>query len=156
MVSVTITPIESGKLKVVFSTPEADRIKYEPTIVSSYSEANRQMYFRNRDYIYRHILNFLKQRQYALTVSKFHAQVRATERIITNLHVFSESSYANLCRFIHNNEGAIKELAPGEKSKHFKHYNNIIEPILIFCRPYKMQNNIEKIRQEVVSLSGIV
>lgn len=137
MVRVLITPAPNGKLKVDFISPKNDKVVFNPILVDNTADAQRQMYFRNRDYIYQHIKNFLKYRKYALELSGYHKQVYAVEILMAKLDVFSDSSYQNLCRFIYNNEGNIMELAPGEHSKHFKNYKNFIEPILQFCRPIK-------------------
>lgn len=140
MIDAKVTPQANGKFKVEFIAPVGDKSIYQTLMVNSKSDAERVMYFQNRKYITQHLINFLKQRQYALGLTKhYHQQIADAQVMINQLEVFGNASFHTVQKWVYNHEALINEFAPGEKSSHYKHYETVILPILMSCRPIRIK-----------------
>jgi len=144
MIIAKVSPINEGKFLVEFITPETVKEQLSNVYVNTIAEAERVMYFRNRNYISSHLMSWLKQRQYALGLRDYRNQIADTEVLIHHLQTFSDASFHQIQKFVFNHEAQFMELAPGGKSSHYNHFEKVILPILHFCRPEKVRAFAQK------------
>ena len=108
-----------------------------PITVSELSDAKRLVYFYNRTYILDKLKPWLKQRAYALMLTKCPKLEAEAYRILEHLNRFTKLSFFRLCDWVIDHEESIKAIAPGEKSHHYPYYRDTILPILEFCETMK-------------------
>lgn len=100
--------------------------------VKGHEDAQGRVDFYNRNYMATTLINWLKQRNYAMQLGR--GNNSETSAYLLNEMVFRKSTtYRALGKFINRNISLFNKCVPGEKSEHFKHYLNEVKPILDFC-----------------------
>lgn len=116
---------------VWFSDPnERFSKKSKPIYASSEAEVERMVYFRNREYIFKTLQSWLNQRAHALNHPDYQTKIR---NLIYWLET-KQGSYYSLCSFIKLKADDFKKIAPGNKSRYYRHYENIVLKIINDCK----------------------
>jgi len=111
--------------------PANNRKEY--TTVKGMENVNRIIYFHNRRYIVEKLSSWLRQRMYVADITNNTGLLASAAQLYTVVQFHQNASLIGVCGIIFKNAERFKAIAPGEQSKHFKHFNSIILPILNFC-----------------------
>ena len=125
-----IAEFNSQNNMVRFSDPYENFTSDQATAHAwSIAEVKRMVYFKNRAYIYQTLKSWLLQRAHALPTND--AQGVIAEKIY-ELET-KKGSYYSLCSYVQKNSSTLKRIAPGTKSRFYKHYKTVILPLLNDC-----------------------
>jgi hypothetical protein len=135
---ITINTAEfSGGLYVRFNIPKNGKVVFEFSKAKNIEEAKRMMYFRNRNYIYKKLHTWLRQRAHALApfpkAADYAEKLATIEELQINIEHLKNSSFWNLCSYVCRKSNCFTSVAPAEKSQHYKNYSREILPVLTFC-----------------------
>jgi|GEM_PF-1832270 len=136
MITINTAEFRDG-LYIRFNIPQNGKVVHEFATAKNISEAKKMMYFRNRNFIYQKIINWLRQREHALVpFSKavdYAHKLTTIHELIIKLEYQEKTSFWNICSFIARHSTDLKYIAPAEKSSHYKNYSRSIIPIINFC-----------------------
>lgn len=121
----------------VVETSAAINGKKQRLTVASHAEAHRIAQIWNRLYIFEKLTSWLLQRAFAFRLANMEASWSITLELLRELRNYDRHSLNHVCAWVVKNEKQLTGLAPGEKSKHYKFYQNTIITILEFCREMK-------------------
>lgn len=107
------------------------QVAYEK--VANAAEAERRMYFHNRNHFAKTLMSWLKQRKYAMILKDNPDSVCATF-LLTELTNIQYGTFRTIEKFIKDNYKTFTRCIPGPTSKLLKHYQREIEPLLEFCK----------------------
>lgn len=111
---------------------ECSNIEVACETVKGEEEALSRVEIHNRNYMVKTLINWLKQRNYAMQMGSG-LNADAPRYLLTEMECRRFASYRVVGRFIREKMGLFNKCVPGQKSDHFKHYLKEIKPILDFC-----------------------
>lgn len=100
--------------------------------VLNHAEAERLVYFYNRNHLAKTLINWLKQRKYALTLVDSPNAVK-TYFLLNEIQNLQFGTFRTLEKFVRDNIVFFTACAPSMKSKHYSYYLNEVKPLLNFC-----------------------
>ncbi|HEY0056313.1 MAG TPA: hypothetical protein VGB63_13230 [Pedobacter sp.] len=137
MITATVETQLDGKCFVRFQIPDHGKTKYVTSFAANTEDAYRQLYFRIRRYICTTLVSWLLQRQHAINLNPksdlYVDRMAAVHELLIKLDYYKASSCRHLGNVINNNRDLFMFLAPGKTSRHLKHFETSIKPILEFC-----------------------
>jgi hypothetical protein len=126
-------------MQLVLNYPDGSKRK--PITVADKSEAERWVYFYNRTYIKDTLTHWLGQRMNVFAHVNDNGRANTAEILRSRVNKYKNTSLHQVCQLIVDSETIIGQVAPGEKSRHFKTYELLIIPIIRFCREMKGLDN---------------
>ncbi len=121
-----------GQVRLEIVRP--DKSKHEFLTVETYAEAERIMVKKNREYILEKISNYLKLRHYALKLSNQVYAAGDAAKLLVLIRYHKQAPLNALANVVAQHAGFIEKIIPGKGSDQYIHYQNIIAPILNYCK----------------------
>lgn len=100
--------------------------------VENPADAERLVYFYNRNYIAKTMISWLKMRKYAMILNN-NPDAEKAWYLLESLKNIQHGTFRTIEKFIRDNMSAFNKCIPGAKSTQFKHYEKEIKPLLNFC-----------------------
>lgn len=120
----------AGYIKLAITYPERVTPVYKYVI--NRREANMLVYTLYRAYIFKKLNGFLRQRMYCLNMADVQLARKAAQ-LQAVLLIHEKVTLRNICAFVSRNRAGFEQLAPGSRSRFYKHFINRITPVLNFC-----------------------
>ena len=129
MIYAELVPQTENRLLVRFSNPDHTFGKNPFIQVNNELEAKRMLHSKNKAYIISTMVSWLKQRKHAVPSSS-----QKISNLIHSLDHIQGNSFPYICNFIGRFNHEFEAVAPSEKSRFYSHFNNVVKPILTFCK----------------------
>lgn len=101
--------------------------------VVNQADAERLVYFYNRNHLAKTMINWLKQRKYALMLANS-SNAQKAYYLLVEVQNLQFGTFRTLEKFVRDNMNLFLACAPGEKSKiHYPYYLKQVKPLLDFC-----------------------
>lgn len=100
--------------------------------VVNQADAERLVYFYNRNHLAKTMINWLKQRKYALMLVGSPNAEKAYY-LLSQVQNLQFGTFRTLEKFVRDNMNLFLACAPGDKSKHLSYYLKEVKPLLNFC-----------------------
>lgn len=96
------------------------------------ADAERLVYFYNRNYVAKTIISWLKQRKYAMMLVD-NPQAEKAYYLLSEMQNLQLGTFRTIEKFIRDNMSAFNQCVPSPKSQQYKYYEKEIKPLLNFC-----------------------
>jgi len=130
MINAEVIPAPNNTFLVRFSNPNEDFGKTPYQTAYKLADIERQVYFKNRDYIVQTLIRWLNQREHAMRNEQRLLSLIATRNLLYDI---SGASFYHVMLFVRKKFSLIESFAPGEQSRFYNHYKTKILPVLQFC-----------------------
>lgn len=123
---------ENGYIHAIFKTEQGNRVSAPAYLdpATAFKDAKKQMYFLNRNMMAKVLTSFLLQRKAAFKNSDIAEVATKLYRTIYENRLLDFHEFVKVVEF---NYPGFLIIIPSEKSRFYKHYKEVIEPILYFC-----------------------
>lgn len=123
---------------VRFDIPNSEKgFIQEETTAADRAEVKRKLYFRIRKYITDELQAWLKQRWYAIvphpSSENYVKRISAIDTMLLQVESYRQTSYKQVIAMVCRQREKLELIAPKETSRHYKHYERTILPIIRHC-----------------------